>query len=117
MDALRLRATAARLLGERHGCTIEMQDSVNEYLAVVVDNPDTLNKWFQIDGKDPKGKTPVMLQLLVGGDDEDHAEQMMEDFALGALFTYSGTLYSTERLMPRRIGNLTAWMYLIADPQ
>ena len=116
MDALRLRAMGNRLLGDTNGCDIDLEDSSTAYKAVVIDPIARLGRWFQKDGNDPKGRTNVYFQMEVKGEDEDWAEQQLEDFAVGARFTYNGTLYSVERLLPVRIQNLTVFMYLIADP-
>ena len=117
MDALRQRALGNRLLGEDHGSTITLEESDNEYFAVVIDPIARLGRWFQKDAQDPKARTNVYFQLEVKGEDESWAEQQMEDFAVGATFHYFGTLYSVERLLPVRLKDLTIFMYLIADPQ
>ena len=116
MNALRLRAMGNRLLGDDNGCDIALEDTPNEYKAVIIDPIARLGRWFQKDATDPKGRTNVYFQMEVRGENEDWANQQLEDFALGARFMYNGTLYSVERLMPVRIQNLTIFMYLIADP-
>jgi hypothetical protein len=115
MNALRLRRLGWKLLGG-NGCAIELEESSNEYVALVIDDPARLGRWFQKDVVEPKSKTNVLFMIQIAGDDETQALVMADDFAKGSRFLYNGNDYVVERLMPTRIQDLTIFMFLIADP-